>query len=217
MTTENGEISSNQFEQIRRKSWIEGFLPNDLLTELLSHTRVFFYNYDSYWYRDALEIRPWDSADGLLFHVGTELLKCDQVRLHSLPFTGADFKIPVRAQIGVSSLSPFVKQALVQAKNHERLSSVGLNTKAIIFLGTPHRESDFTRRGHFTAKALRIVGSNPFVFESIQYDTLPLRNLHTEFIGASGQSLGIVNFFEERPAKFFQFGFLILEDFVSII
>lgn len=109
-----------------------------------------------------------------------------------------------------------MKQALVRAKNHERLSSVGLNTEAVIFLGTPHRGSDLTQWGHSAAKALRVLGSNPFVFEGIQYDALPLRNLHTEFIGAYGQSLGIVNFFEERPTRFFQFGFLILEDFVSI-
>jgi triacylglycerol esterase/lipase EstA (alpha/beta hydrolase family) len=108
-----------------------------------------------------------------------------------------------------------VKQALVRAKNHEKYSSIGKNVQGVIFMGTPHRGSDITQWGQLTARALQILGSNPSVFEGLQYDAVSLKNLHTEFIGAYGQNIGIVNVFEERRTQFFRFGFIKWESFVS--
>jgi hypothetical protein len=58
-----------------------------------------------------------------------------------------------------------VKQALVRAKSHEKHSDLSKYIEGIIFLDTPHRGSDVTRRGQIAAKALRIIGSNPYIFE----------------------------------------------------
>jgi hypothetical protein len=66
------------------------------------------------------------------------------------------------------------------------------------------------------ARVLRLIGSNPSILEGLQYDALPLRNLHTEFMGAYGTSLKLVNFFEERPTRFLDFGFVKWEEFVGL-
>lgn len=67
------------------------------------------------------------------------------------------------------------------------------------------------------ARVLRLIGSNPSILEGLQYDALPLRNLHTEFMGAYGTSLKLVNFFEERPTRFLDFGFVKWEEFVGLL
>jgi hypothetical protein len=38
-------------------NWVTDFLCEDIPPDLRQHTRVFFYNYDSYWKRDAIEER----------------------------------------------------------------------------------------------------------------------------------------------------------------
>jgi hypothetical protein len=48
------------------KNWVTDFLVHDLDDTKLSTTRVFFFNYDSYWKRDALNTRLRSMADKLL-------------------------------------------------------------------------------------------------------------------------------------------------------
>jgi len=74
-------------------SWITHFLPEDLPQEALAHTRAFFYNYDSYWYRDALDRRLWDLGERLLFHVGSEIQKCEKVCRPTIAFEASPAKI----------------------------------------------------------------------------------------------------------------------------
>ncbi|PMD17725.1 hypothetical protein NA56DRAFT_605582, partial [Hyaloscypha hepaticicola] len=179
--------------------WITHFLPDDLPQETLAHTRAFFYNYDSYWYRDALDRRLWDLGERLLFHIGSEIQQCEKRRLVFVAFSYGGL---------------VVKQALVRAKSHEKYSALSKNTEGVIFLGAPHRGSDVTPWGLRIARVLRLIGSNPSILEGLQYDALPLRNLHTEFMGAYGTSLKLINFFEERPTRFLDFGFMKWEEFV---
>ena len=50
-------------------SWISDFLPQDLRPSIHEHTRVFFYNHDSYWQRDAVQTRLWSLDEGLLHRI----------------------------------------------------------------------------------------------------------------------------------------------------
>jgi hypothetical protein len=50
-------------------NWITDLLPHDLQPNLLPDTRLFHYNYDSYWFRDALEVRLEDLASKLLMDI----------------------------------------------------------------------------------------------------------------------------------------------------
>lgn len=50
-------------------NWVTEFLVHDLEKDHRSTTRVFFFNYDSYWKRDALETRLCNMADKLLSHL----------------------------------------------------------------------------------------------------------------------------------------------------
>jgi hypothetical protein len=73
--------------------WITHFLPDDLPQETLAHTRAFFYNYDSYWYRDALDRRLWDLGERLLFHIGSEIQQCEKVCQPTIAFEASPTKI----------------------------------------------------------------------------------------------------------------------------
>lgn len=47
-------------------NWVTDLLPQELDIELRRTTRVFFFNYDSNWRRDALRFRLKHISDGLL-------------------------------------------------------------------------------------------------------------------------------------------------------
>jgi hypothetical protein len=47
-------------------NWITDFLVHDLDSAHRSTTRIFFFNYDSYWKRDALKTRLSSMADKML-------------------------------------------------------------------------------------------------------------------------------------------------------
>lgn len=50
-------------------NWVSDFLPNDLPPEVRKDTRIFFYNYDSYWKRDAVYTRLTSVGNNLLEHI----------------------------------------------------------------------------------------------------------------------------------------------------
>ena len=50
-------------------NWISEFLPNDLPPNSPNDTRVYFYNFDSYWKRDAVRTRLQNLGNGLLEHI----------------------------------------------------------------------------------------------------------------------------------------------------
>lgn len=61
-------------------NWVSEFLPSDLPINAREDTRVFFYNYDSYWKRDALHTRLSVLGDGLLERVRMEIRSTEEVR-----------------------------------------------------------------------------------------------------------------------------------------
>lgn len=50
-------------------NWVSDFLPNDLPSAIYREARIFYYNYDSYWQRDALHTRLELLGKRLLDHV----------------------------------------------------------------------------------------------------------------------------------------------------
>ena len=50
-------------------NWVSEFLPDDLPPNSRKDTRVYFYNFDSYWKRDAVRTRLKTLGNGLLEHV----------------------------------------------------------------------------------------------------------------------------------------------------
>jgi hypothetical protein len=54
----------------RYVNWVSDFLPDDLSQAAGKDIRMYFYNYDSYWKRDAIQTRLSTLANGLLDHIG---------------------------------------------------------------------------------------------------------------------------------------------------
>lgn len=63
-------------------TWVSDFLPADLASEGdHKDIRLFFYNYDSYWKRDALPERLSTLGIELVNWITTEIRKTDVVRI----------------------------------------------------------------------------------------------------------------------------------------
>lgn len=107
------------------------------------------------------------------------------------------------------------KQALIEAHASKDLDRIAERTKAILFLGTPHRGSSFTLLGQLAAQALRPLGSNPSLLAEMEYDCTFLFDLHRRFMGVVHNELRVVNFFEELPTHILQFWFVQWREFVS--
>ena len=90
------------------------------------------------------------------------------------------------------------------------------HTKAILFLGTPHRGSNFGAWGWWAALALQPLGSNPFILANLEYDSTSLLDLHRAFVGSARDDLRVFNFFETRPIQMFRLRLIRWERFVSL-
>ncbi|CAG8018098.1 unnamed protein product [Penicillium salamii] len=148
-------------------NWVSDFLPHDLPREIREDVRIFFYNYESYWMRDAVHTRLSTIANGLLEHIDSKL--CQSQR------------------------------ALVQAKRRREFSHLVGRTKAILFLGAPHRGSTYGLLGWLGAMLLRPVGSNHMILAHMDYDSQELSDLHENFIASTQDDLKVINFYEQRP------------------
>jgi hypothetical protein len=68
-TLENGNIIRGTQDSKKVNApidWITHLAPYDLEPKFLKGARMFYYNYDSYWFRDAIEVRLEDLATKLL-------------------------------------------------------------------------------------------------------------------------------------------------------
>ncbi|KAE9566704.1 hypothetical protein CGMCC3_g17153 [Colletotrichum fructicola] len=106
-----------------------------------------------------------------------------------------------------------VKQALIQAQMSQRSLQIVDRTKAILFLGTPHRGTSIGTWGWILAQALRPLGSNPLILADLGYDGFPLQDLHRHFIHATRDDLYVFNFFEKLPTVLFQLWFFRWQQF----
>lgn len=60
-------------------NWVSDFIPNDLPPEFRKSVRMFFYNYDSYWKRDAVYTRLASVANNLLEHIDGQIRRSKDV------------------------------------------------------------------------------------------------------------------------------------------
>ncbi|KAG9899107.1 purine and uridine phosphorylase, partial [Aureobasidium melanogenum] len=174
----------------RYVNWVTEFLVHDLYRADHFTSRVFFFNYDSYWKRDALETRLCSMADKLLSSL--ELARDSEAgkRRHLL-FVAHSYGGLV------------VKQAIAQAiSKHQEIRE---STKAIVFLGCPHFGSDFAKWGVAAAQVLYPLGSNPVMLQGLEYGSLLLHDLHRRFIENSSDTR-IINFFEQRKVRILKLG-----------
>ncbi|MCJ1307315.1 hypothetical protein MMC25_000961 [Agyrium rufum] len=182
-------------------NWVSEFLPSDLSPTVRTDTRIFFYNYDSYWKRDALHTGLLELGGNLLEQVRTQLRQTEEGQGRSLIFVGYSYGGLV------------IKEAFVQAHRYQGLDGIFNHTKAICFLGTPHRGSSFTRFGRLVALVLQPLGSNPSLLTEVEYDSEYLLNLQGTFETALPVDLRVVNFYEQRPTRILSFWFLSWEEF----
>jgi len=89
------------------------------------------------------------------------------------------------------------------------------HTKAIFFLGTPHTGSDFVTWATIIARALQPIGSNPSILREVAFGSVPLRDLHRDFVAVVDSRVQILNFFEMRKTRIANFGVIQWEAFVS--
>ncbi|RDW58624.1 hypothetical protein BP6252_13100 [Coleophoma cylindrospora] len=182
-------------------NWIREFLPHDLPPTVGKDTRIFFYNYDSYWKRDALKTGLGELGGKLLEEVKTKLRQTEEEQSRSLIFVGYSYGGLV------------IKEAFVQAHRYQGLDGIREHTKAICFLGTPHRGSSFTRLGRLAALVLRPLGSNPSLLTEVEYDSESLLDLQGTFETTLPVDLRVVNFYEQRPTRILVFWFLSWKEF----
>ncbi|CAG8376302.1 unnamed protein product [Penicillium salamii] len=185
--TKTSDSHSNSTEDEQYVNWVSDFLPHDLPHEIRKDVRIFFYNYDSYWKRDAIYTRLSTIANGLLEQIDSKLSQSQRERSRPLIFVTHSYGGLV------------VKEALVQAKRRRELNHLVGRTKAILFLGAPHRGSTYGLIGWITAIILRPVGSNHMILGQMNYDAQELSDLHENFIASTQDDLKVINFYEQRP------------------
>ncbi|RDW59145.1 hypothetical protein BP5796_12069 [Coleophoma crateriformis] len=182
--------------------WITDFLPQDFTPEDLRYVRAFFYNYDSWWRKDALVIRLSQLGKQLLDSIHLEMRTTKEERTRKIIFVGHSYGGLV------------IKQALIQAKSVPIFHDIAEDTKAVFFLGTPHRGSKFSIWGKLIARALKPLGSNYSIIEGLSYDSQSLLDLHGSFIDAGFDDLRVTNFFEQRRARILKIWFASWGEFV---
>ncbi|KAF2199390.1 hypothetical protein GQ43DRAFT_482494 [Delitschia confertaspora ATCC 74209] len=173
--------------------WVTDFLPEDVPEEYRKDVRLYFYNYDSYYQRDAPQERLQTFASNMLRRIELQVRKTDKEKTRSLIFVGHSYGGLV------------IKKALVQAKRQK--SGIFEQTKAIFFLGTPHRGSQFSIMGWLGSQLLRPLGANPSIPGELVYDSTNLMELHEEFIDSCKPSPSVTNFYETRKSRLFKIWF----------
>ncbi|EXK77979.1 hypothetical protein FOQG_17325 [Fusarium oxysporum f. sp. raphani 54005] len=176
-------------------NWVADFLCDDLPLDIRRHTRVFFYNYDSYWKRDAIEERRSRLGLELFEEVTSMAVKAS--RPQGTPERSIVF-------VGHSYGGLVIKEALLKTQYLQSRRPVNIfpQIKAIMFLGTPHRGSASASLGVKAAKLFRAFGlkASPSIVEAITYDSAELQDMHRQF-NAISDHVRIINFYEKRETQ----------------
>ncbi|KAL9579751.1 MAG: hypothetical protein Q9203_006566, partial [Teloschistes exilis] len=180
--------------------WVSDCLPQDIPLSFHKDIRIFFYNYDSYWKRDAVQARLWSLGKSLLDQITSEIRGTEEEQTRNLVFVAHSYGGLV------------IKQALIQASTNPLFANIADYTRTVFFLGTPHRGSNFSVWGSIAARALQPLGSNPSLLQEVAYDSLLLQDLHEEFENVIGNKLRAIKFYEQRKTQILKVWFIQWEE-----
>ncbi|CAI6226687.1 unnamed protein product [Periconia digitata] len=182
-------------------NWVNRFLPEDIPLSLRNHTRIYFYNYETYYKRDAIQARLRTYGEHLISHINLELRSTEEERTRDLLLVGHSYGGLV------------IKQALLEARHNKRFVDIFRHVKAIFFLGTPHRGSHFSAWGNVFVRLLQPLGSNPLLLGEVVYDALPLSDLHRDFENVLSENVEVINFYETRKTRILKVWFYQWEEY----
>jgi hypothetical protein len=77
-TKERPAVGSSLLEE-EDVCWVTDFLPEDIPLAIRENSRVFFYNYDSYWQRDAVQTRLGSLGHNMLQSINSEIRRTEEV------------------------------------------------------------------------------------------------------------------------------------------
>ncbi|KAJ5718812.1 alpha/beta-hydrolase [Penicillium malachiteum] len=171
--------------------------PQTLLPSHISGARILTYGYDAYFVRKSAAScnRVIDHAINLLHDLTTDRASCNA---SSRPL------IFIAHSLG----GLVCKKAILLSRNNPEyhLRSVFKSTKAIIFMGTPHKGSWMADWAKIPATALGFIKStNKSLFAVLESESQFLESLQIEFLALirelreAGRSLEVTSFFEELP------------------
>lgn len=104
---------------------------------------------------------------------------------------------------------------MIQASIDKKYADILDHTNTILFLGTPHDGSKVVRWATIIAKALQPIGSNPSIIRDLAYGSVPIKDLHRQFVAVTDNRVRIVNIFEKRKIVAVKFWFIQRSIFVS--
>ncbi|KAF2152460.1 TPR-like protein [Myriangium duriaei CBS 260.36] len=186
--------------------WVRDFLPYDIPEPFRKDVRIYFFTYDSDYRRGSAQARLRNFGENLLNYLDTEIRQTEVERTRDLMFVAHSYGGLV------------TKKALLCARSNPKYSNILDHTKAIFFLGTPHRGANihFSALGSFFVNLLRPFGSNPAMLAEVCHDRTGLYDLQTDFENMLDERVRIVNFFELRKTGLnlgpFQYGSLVVDE-----
>jgi hypothetical protein len=80
-TTQHDRVVQSTTDSEDYVCWVSDFLREDIPSVVRQDIRVFFYNYDSYWQRDAVQTRLWDLSNSLLDRIGARIRRSEEVSI----------------------------------------------------------------------------------------------------------------------------------------
>ncbi|KJZ70980.1 hypothetical protein HIM_09635 [Hirsutella minnesotensis 3608] len=164
--------------------WISQLFPQDLKEKGIQSVRLFTFNYDSFWVRDANSTRLADTARSL-----GQQLTGDKLRGHDLVLVGHSYGGLV------------IKQALVD------LPELQDRLKGVLFLGTPHHGSPFTRFGLLAARLLTPLDADVEIMRPLVAGNVDLKDLDDRFREHFGNTTRLY-YRERRKMRRYLLGFI---------
>ena len=104
---------------------------------------------------------------------------------------------------------------MIQARRNEDYADILDHTNTILFLGTPHVGSEVVKWATIIAKALQPIGSNPSIIRDLAYGSVPIKDLHRDFVAVTNNHVRVVNIFEKRKIVAVRFWFIQWSTLVS--